>query len=469
MKPLRIPDGLRNKGIHCLASRGSGKSRLIGRELAFKDFYRGVATVLIDNGDAIDNVLDKITRLPESERKKLWPRVRYINMAGMGDYIVPFPLYYRLGQESDFAVAERLMEVIRRIDPALQNAPIQGMNAVLATGREVGKKLVERGWQITEAPTFLADKKIVNRPEIFKEKIKPFFDEPILKLMVGAEKPGIDWQEVLDKKQIVLLDFRDTFLFREEVTRFLMRWVFEYLVSFAEFRGVTRTDPIAVYIDELSSLTSCSSPAGAELFVQDLNKLLHIIMRRHNVWLTLAHQAMHSQFSPAIQRLLMSMEVQMIGSLPDIDDAITVARQLETIDPRALKRLRTSSWNFSLGAQYTEDYLTPQEQLYVNAYPFRDMPALTFQSVQISKNVSIKFHIKNIDPGCYPDEQKDTLTAIRLKLMERDGRKKSDVEEEIASRITGVYEERPAYPQQPQTEKKVVAEKRATFQARGEL
>ena len=42
-----IRDDVRNMGIHLVAGRGSGKSRVMGRIIAKQDILRGVPTVLL--------------------------------------------------------------------------------------------------------------------------------------------------------------------------------------------------------------------------------------------------------------------------------------------------------------------------------------------------------------------------------------------------------------------------------------
>src|SRR5947209_9487005 len=77
---LWLPDNARNMGIHLVAGRGSGKSRLMGRVIAWLDFLRGFPLVVIDpNGGCIDNFLDKLTRLPRAYQEQLWPRVLYVD------------------------------------------------------------------------------------------------------------------------------------------------------------------------------------------------------------------------------------------------------------------------------------------------------------------------------------------------------------------------------------------------------
>ncbi len=98
---LFVPDAARSMGLHVMAGRGSGKSRLMGRMIAWPDFLRGVPTVILDpNGPTIDNFLDKVVRQPRAIQEQLWPRVRYVDMAADNDRVVPFPLYYRKGSSS---------------------------------------------------------------------------------------------------------------------------------------------------------------------------------------------------------------------------------------------------------------------------------------------------------------------------------------------------------------------------------
>lgn len=62
---LWLPDSSRSMGIHIMAGKGSGKSRLMGRIIAWLDFIRGVPQVIFDpHGPTIDNFLDKLLRLP---------------------------------------------------------------------------------------------------------------------------------------------------------------------------------------------------------------------------------------------------------------------------------------------------------------------------------------------------------------------------------------------------------------------
>ena len=98
---LWIPDKARSMGIHVQAGKGSGKSRMLGRMIAWLDFIRGVPMVIFDpHGPTIDNFLDKLTRMPRELQERLWQRVLYVDMSGQSGQVIPFPLYYRLGMKA---------------------------------------------------------------------------------------------------------------------------------------------------------------------------------------------------------------------------------------------------------------------------------------------------------------------------------------------------------------------------------
>ena len=78
--------------------RGGGKSRFLGRVLAWLDFIRGTPLVILDPiGSVIDNVLDKIPGCRRRSRERLWPRIR-IDLAGHHGSVVPLPVLLPLWQ-----------------------------------------------------------------------------------------------------------------------------------------------------------------------------------------------------------------------------------------------------------------------------------------------------------------------------------------------------------------------------------
>src|SRR3954471_5333840 len=76
-QPCVLPDASRGMGTFFCATRGAGKSRSLGRAIAWGDLARGIPLVVLDPlGGTIDNLLDKIGRQPLAKRRELWKRVR---------------------------------------------------------------------------------------------------------------------------------------------------------------------------------------------------------------------------------------------------------------------------------------------------------------------------------------------------------------------------------------------------------
>jgi hypothetical protein len=118
-----VSDLGRGMGVHVMGAKGTGKSRLLGRIIAWFDYLRGVPAIVFDPlGGTIDNFLAKAGE--DAIR-----RVRYVNMSGMAGHVVPFPFYVRLGNESLYTTARRYIDLIHRVDPNLVQAPIFGWNA----------------------------------------------------------------------------------------------------------------------------------------------------------------------------------------------------------------------------------------------------------------------------------------------------------------------------------------------------
>jgi hypothetical protein len=248
-KLLGLPDDrVRNEGIHIVSGRGGGKSRLLGRYLAPLDFIRGVPTVVFDNGDTIDNFLDKLASLSPRLQDELWPYVRYVNMAGQEGRICPFPIFYRFGIETDYEVAERFVNTIGRMEPELKAARVQGFPPLARLARAAGRILLAIDGSITD----MTD--LITKPERYRGRIAqavandPYLQSAVYDLgavkhtdtllnslsifhadktvaaIFGGQTPGINWQEVLDKRQIVLLDLRDVRV--PELRRFAVNWIF---------------------------------------------------------------------------------------------------------------------------------------------------------------------------------------------------------------------------------------------------
>jgi hypothetical protein len=365
-----LSDRARNMGIHLMAGKGSGKSRLMGRVITWLDFLRGIPLVILDPvGPTIDNFLDKIARLPEAEQRRLWKRVVYVDMSGQGERVLGWPLYYRLGDESLYAVAQRYLDVVRRVDPSLQSASVEGFNALWRIGTYAGMVLSALGCQITEAESLLTnvaewsarfaeaerrypevapavrffteeyaswkEDKQASRSDSFRTKIALFTLDPTMRAMFGSAAPGIDWRAIVENRQAVLLDFRHEH--DVERRRFKMLWAYSSFMEFVKHRGAGRHRPVSLVIDELAALANFRASDGISLLADELEELINVYARNCMVWLTIAHQELY-QFDERVQKTLMTMGTHIFGSTSDIEAAITVARQLYSYDPHKVKR-----------------------------------------------------------------------------------------------------------------------------------
>lgn len=451
-----IPDEARFNGICILGGPGSGKSRLMGRLLAYLDFLRGIPVVILDPlGGTIDNFIHRISLLPRAQQEQLWPRVFHIDMSGQENRI-QFPLHYRISAtESLAAIALRFVDVVRRLDPNLSHAAMEGTNALMRIGQNVGMILAALQLPITEAPSLIAHPerwkqrfehaKIAfpevqpaidymldfakhkpefraRRSESFLAKLQMFLLDPGMRAMFGASTPGLDWAQAIERRYAVLIDFRHELT--EEYRRFKLLWVFMYLLSYLNARGYAgRTQPVSVLIDELTEFVNFHASDGKSVMTDDIEKLVSVISRNYGVWLTLAGQGL-SQFDLRIQKMLMRMGSQIIGNTPDPEDALYLARQLIPYDPYREKK-REPIWMkidplpilaFFGGPTYATpkiiDYrsveFTPEEQYLMNLRRFQELEKLTFL-VKLARgegNLHAPLRvmsIASIDGGLYPD------------------------------------------------------------------
>jgi hypothetical protein len=458
-------------GIHLVSGKGSGKSRLLGRVLSWLDFVRGIPLVVLDpHGPTIDNFLDKLTRLPEDIQRQLWPRVLYVDMSGSSGSVIPFPLYYRLGQENLYTISQRYLDVVRRLDPFLQTASVQGWNPLWIIGTHAGMVLSALDMQITEAEDlvrnpegwknrlaeavrkypevepsaafFTQELPKINasdrhhRTESFLNKVALFKLDPTMKAMFGANRPGIDWRQVIDNSLAVLIDFRGELDL--ERMRFKLLWAFTYLMDFIKSRGPGRHKPLSLIIDEITYVLSSAMLHG-DLLSADMDELINRIARNYMVWLTLCHQEMY-QLSEPIQKTLLTMGTQIFGSTSDLEAAVQISRRFMRYDPYLLKKTEPVYASYQ-GVSEVIDHrtveFTMEEQDYQNALRFMDLPRYHFlvSPTPMEGTMPTNLYpvsIENIDPGMYVNE---TLVAeARTKLMQLKGRPVKEVLQEIEAR-----------------------------------
>src|SRR5919106_337802 len=370
-----LPASARVMGLYVLAGRGTGKSRLLGRKIAMQDFLAGIPQVIFDPvGTTIDNFLDKVTWFlydyPQLEQDPIWDRIIYVDMSGKRGNVVPFPLYYRLGTErSLLEIAERYLQTIIKSNPDLFHAQVLGWPPLHRIGDYSGIVLAALGYQITEAEDLLdhpevweaaghfaqaeqvspeakravsyfrnkyipmrqADQARLTTP--FLDKIFTFPLDPTLQAMFGATTPGINWDDVVARKQTVLLDFRREQ--DEDMRRFKLLWTFSYLYSWIKTRGRQDENPFGLIIDEFSHMTQ-QVISGKNPLARELDEFINTYMRQHTIWFTAAHQELY-QIDEQLQNTLLSLGTYILGGSSSMQSARDLADALFFRDPFRVK------------------------------------------------------------------------------------------------------------------------------------
>lgn len=299
-----IPADTRKTGIYFEGASGSGKTITAVRGVMAPNFKDRIPQFGFDPvGALIDDFLFTIFiqarqlrqtgAITADQEKLILKRIRYIDMSGRSGRVSKWPLFFKLPGDSYSDVAARLIDIFGLLDPALHNAPIHGMNALVAIAKPVVIVLTALGFGVTEAqemltlpkqafmkqwePRLRALKAESSAREVHqavdfllnhylhlsgfeKERLTAsflaklsLFDDSSMQAMYGASEPSVDWQEVVDRRQTLLLDFR--FETNPIKRRFKMLHCYCSLRDFIIRRDVHERDkPLAVVIDELPEL-----------------------------------------------------------------------------------------------------------------------------------------------------------------------------------------------------------------------
>jgi hypothetical protein len=476
-----LPDQGRGMGLFVLATRGAGKSRLLGRLVAYQDFLKGVPLIVLDPiGGLIDNLLDKFTYLPPTIQERLWPRIRYVNMAGQNGRVIPWPIYPRCEAEGDndlYDRSQRFVDVLRRADPELATASIQGMNRLAPIATALGMVLSALHLGLTEADSLLSDREhwqsrllslAATRPELvpavddlirlyrlaatnpreFEARLEPLQNKlamfrlsPNLRATFGALEGGIDWWEVVAKRQAVLIDLRE--VRSMEAKKFCLLWTFADTVAFIKERGHGRHRPLSLIIDEIAYLVG-STGLNTEVLASDLDELINRIARSHSVWVTLATQEQY-QLPEGIRRTLLSMGNVIYGRTSDPSAAEDLVKRYYPYDPYWVKKYVPQYTMPSFLGQPTQRILvdiqtvefTIEEQVALWSRIFRNLPTYDFM-VGASKwegmlpSKLVHLTTRNVDRRIFVNES--VVQTVRSRLMRRDGVKATDLLTEIAAR-----------------------------------
>jgi len=455
-----IDEADRMRGIHVVAGSGSGKSLLIGGNIAFGDFMRHTPQVLFDPvGSMIDAFLMRIASVPNPTQDEFCSRILYVDMSARGAHLVPFPLLYELGGETRHDVAERFLATCLAIDPQLQSASIQGWNALQRTGLPVGIILASLGLQLDSAMDLLRrpeawtprlNEAVVRHPDAapavafirdeyipatpsrraeltasYRAKVEPFTLDPTMRAMFCSTPSGVDWHRVMADRLTVLLDFRGETNPGKRL--FKTRAAFDYVREFVRHRGPGAHLPLALHIDELTELTNAQS-LDQSLFARDLDYLLNVLMRGFSCPVTVAHQSMH-QVAESTQRTLMSMGTHVIGVTTDVESAEFLARHVVQFDPQRVKRWERvwaseSKPAIGFGPAYTNHFVIDKrevnwpldEQLYVAARALRNLRPFEYLIKPKGRSTLVHASIKRHVGNPWPTDHADLLTDLRDRL-----------------------------------------------------
>jgi hypothetical protein len=494
-------------GIYLLAGRGTGKSRMLGRKIAMQDFLAGFPQVIFDPvGATIDNFLDKVMwllhDLPQLEPDPVWERIIYVDMSGKDGAVVPFPLYYQLGTErSLLEIAERYLQTIIKSNPDLFHAQVLGWPPLHRIGDYSGIVLAALGYQITEAEDLLdnpeewetaglfakaeqvspeakravayfrntyipmreADRARLTTP--FLDKIFTFSLDDTFRAMFGAKEPGIKWDDVVQRKQTILLDFRREQ--DEEMRRFKMLWAFDYLYSWIKTRGRRDDNPFGVIVDEFAHMTQ-KVAGGTNPLAQDLDEFINVYMRQHTIWFTAAHQELY-QIDEQLRNTMLSLGTYILGATSSIESARMLADALFSRNPWRVKHYR-KVWmgGGSLHGRpldpYVVDYepefmpLEEQTELFaqriknLGRFQFLLRPAIAEGHIG-SAVVPLSIRHEDIDKetGQYQFPESNLIQRLRLALAKHSGIPIAKLLKEQENRVPQVLPAQPArlMPSQP--------------------
>jgi hypothetical protein len=430
----------RKMGIHLVGRPGTGKSTWMGRTIILTDALSDIPMLVIDPiGGVIDNFFDEIGYRSAEYRQSVYDRLDYYDMSGKSGFVGQFPLYYRLEGDTLRGAAYRFLDVIRKLDPQLGNAPVWGWNPFEKVGVNVGMVLTALELPITAAPKLLADPEgwvatlqelrskvpeaapavdyflheyIPTRPEdrkrdtsTFSIKIQQFTHDPVNQTMFSG-KPSIDWARVVNEKRIVILDFRG-----EVDPRFKIMWALSGFLEFVVKRGPNRDAPISVLIDELSFLLSLNS-YGNDLLSDFIDDLVNRISRNNNLLLTLAHQEMY-QIPDKLKPTLMGMGAQVIGSTNDKETIREYTIHFGHYDPYKVKQAnpRFMKW-LQTGEQL--QFMSRDDQIEEQSKLFKDLPRGQFFVAAVEGEGDSRRNYDSLDVSyLFKEMDQDWVSKVR--------------------------------------------------------
>jgi hypothetical protein len=213
----------------------------------------------------------------------------------------------------------------------------------------------------------------------FLDKIFTFPLDPTLRAMFGAKEPGINWQDVTQTGQTVLLDFRHEQ--DEEMRRFKMLWAFSYLYEWIKTRGRQDDNPFGVIIDEFAHMTQ-QVISGTNPLAQELDEFINVYMRQHTIWFTAAHQELY-QIDEQLRNTLLSLGTYVLGSTSSMESARELSDALFFRNPYRVKHYRNvwgrpHQWNRLQVVDVEPEHMPLEEQTELFAQRIRKLGRFQF-------------------------------------------------------------------------------------------
>jgi hypothetical protein len=371
-----LPPEARIMGVYLLGASRTGKSRMLGRVIAWQDFFDEIGQVIFDpRGVTISNFLDKFVRylqyVPRDQHAKWWRRIKLVDVSCKSGHVTTgLPLYYRLTPEETLAeISERFLQLTLRSNPHMVDAQYFGWPPFHRFGLNAGIICASLGLQVTDieslishpeqwlsrfaeaearypearaACDFFRNEYLPMRPvdrarltNAFRDKIVQFSTDPLLSIQFGGKAPAIDWEEVEEEALTVLLDFSGET--NTELRRFKMLWLFDYLFHWIKSRG-RRSYPLALLIDEFASMAN-KVFSGENPFAVELAEFIQEYLRNSNILLTVAHQSI-GQLDEQLRQTLLSLGTYVFGRAATMDEARVLADVLWKKDPFLVKHHR---------------------------------------------------------------------------------------------------------------------------------
>jgi hypothetical protein len=474
-----LPPEARIMGIYLLGASRTGKSRMLGRVIAWQDFMDEIGQVIFDpRGVTISNFLDKVVRflqyVPFDQHANYWRRIKLVDVSCKSGFVTGLPLYYRLTPEETLAeISERFLQLTLRSNPHMADAQYFGWPPFHRFGLNAGIICASLGLQVTDIESLISHPeqwlsrfaeaearypeakpacdffrteylpmRPANRERLtnsFRDKIVQFTQDRLLALQFGGNAPAIDWEEVEEEGLTVLLDFSGET--NTEHRRFKMLWLFDYFFHWCKTRG-RRSFPMGLLIDEFASMTH-KVFSGENPFAVEMAEFIQEYLRNSNILLTVAHQSIE-QLDDQLRQTLLSLGTYMFGKAATMEEARVLADVLWKKDPFLVKHHR-EKWEWEdrhdwvrFGNGYSREtrkqwvlrewepaaYLSLEEQLEIFGHRIFALPVSEFylrpalSEGTVSSEV-MHLTIADIDRDEYPDQRQ--IAEVRASLAAQSG------------------------------------------------